>query len=579
MSQSLHKCLGRYGYTVNKDQLTEDQIKTIKKELTVTTTVLPAYKDFQKPKVYKIFYQNKQSMYLPRFYALEKFGEPDYIALSKGQPLDPKCQCIYDALSHQKTAILKLESIFDNSKQIGDGGVLSLPCGYGKTFCAIKTVCTLRKCALIVVPTECLMDQWMDAIRTFAPNASVGYIQKDHIDVDGRDFVVAMLHSICLKSYPAKTFDRFGITVFDECHHISSETFKESMMRVRTKFTLGLSATPNRRDGLSDVFYKFIGPLFHKEKRAGLNQVLVKKIHLYSDSENYQILRMTNGTTNTSGITTAISKLHGRNLLIIHVLHDLIKQGRRILLISSRKQHLHDLKDLLDSRGIRDPTTGKFITYGFYYGKQGMSRKAHKELLARSSVCDIVLGIDAIAKEGLDIPDRNTLIWATPPGIDVEQPVGRILRKFHKDLNPIVIDIVDHTGNYVSHSKLRDQWYKDEDYLIHEHNVELSKSWGEQLTDYVHRKKVTNFSPVIKKKVKEEPSNIICLLGDENGVMVTPKKSIKPKSMKTMKPTKPKTTSSDSPSNSLCLLADNVTSNKTESRNKPKSHVFDKCII
>src|SRR3990167_7967692 len=117
---------------------------------------------------------------------------------------------------------------------------------------------------------------------------------------------------------------------------------------------------------------------------------------------------------------------------------------------------------MLDAEGIKHPDTGKYITYGFYYGKKGMTRQAHRALLAESAKCDVVLGIDAIAKEGLDIPDMNTLIFATPGGVDVEQPVGRILRKFHKTMNPMVIDLVDNTGNYVKHSRERDTWYHEE---------------------------------------------------------------------------------------------------------------------
>jgi len=148
---------------------------------------------------------------------------------------------------------------------------------------------------------------------------------------------------------------------------------------------------------------------------------------------------MTTGITNTSGMTTAIAKLPERNLLIIFCIRHLIQQGRKILLLSSRREHLTTIKEMLDAERIKHSSTGALITYGFYYGKKGMSRQTHRALLAESAKCDVVLGIDTIAKEGLDIPDLNTLIFATPAGIEVEQPVGRILRKFHKDLNPMII--------------------------------------------------------------------------------------------------------------------------------------------
>jgi hypothetical protein len=134
-----------------------------------------------------------------------------------------------------------------------------------------------------------------------------------------------------------------------------------------------------------------------------------------------------------------------------------------------------------------------------------MNRQTHKALLSESAKSDIVLGIDIIAKEGLDIPDRNTLVWSTPPGIEIEQPAGRILRKYHKDINPMIIDIVDHTGNFPNHSRERDKWFTEEDYIIHDHTVELFDDvnlWKDHVTDYLHKMKMATL--VRRKKAKIE---------------------------------------------------------------------------
>lgn len=464
------------------EHFTPDLVAEMKRECTVTTTVLPAFKNFQKPKVYPLYYlsADRKALYLPRYYAIEKLGPPDYVALSSGRKINVPFPA--QPLPHQLAAIEKLDALYNDDSQLGGGGVLSLPCGYGKTFCAIRTICRLGLSALIIVPTECLMDQWMDAIKQFAPSASLGYIQRDHVDVNGKDIVVAMLHSLSLKDYPPSTFDQFGITIYDECHHLGSEYFSKSMKKIRTKFTLGLSATPIRRDGLSPVFFHFLGPLLHKERRSGSNVVIIKKFDLYSSSSHYEVLRDQSGNKKTPCMITAISKFEERNRLIVSIFRELIGQGRRILLLSSRKQHLHDLKDMLDAAGIRRPSDGRYATYGFYYGKTGMTREKHKIMRNESAKCDIVLGISNLAQEGLDIPDRNTLVWSTPPGTEIEQPVGRILRKFHKDLHPIVIDLVDHTGNFVTQSRARDKWFREEGYVIQRCrvNLEAHKAGGEK---------------------------------------------------------------------------------------------------
>jgi superfamily II DNA or RNA helicase len=510
----MHKCLGRYGYAVNKTELTAEQEKSLKNGLTVTTEVLPAYKDFQKPKVYKLYLHNSAQYFLPRFYGESIFGPPEYNGLTDGKIITVACP--QAPLPHQHGAIDKLFRIFDRTKALGDGGVLQLPCGYGKTYCAIKTVCHLGLMALIIVPTECLMDQWAEAILKMTDGkARIGIIQQDRMEVKNCDFVIAMLHSLCLKDYPPDLFVDFGITVFDECHHIGSETFSKAMMRVRTRFVLGLSATPVRRDGLSSVFHHFLGPLFHSEKRTGSNSVTVKKIRLNSTAENYNIVRMANGTKCTSAMTTNISKFTQRNDLILLILKQVIAQGRKVLVLSSRKEHLHDLKKRLDGGNFRT-VEGAPVSSGFYYGKSGMNRKEHKKILSESAQCDIVLGIDVIAKEGLDIPDLNTLIFATPAGMEIEQPVGRILRKFHKTLPPLVFDLVDNTGNYIKHSTERDKWYTDEGYAINELVIELDtpEDKSEMIRDFIHNKQkvVKRVTRGQKEKDVAEPAFDACVL-------------------------------------------------------------------
>ena len=62
-----------------------------------------------------------------------------------------------------------------------------------------------------------------------------------------------------MKEYPDSLFEQFGFTIVDECHHIAAEVFSKALPRVCSNVTLGLSATPNRKDGLSKVFHWFLG--------------------------------------------------------------------------------------------------------------------------------------------------------------------------------------------------------------------------------------------------------------------------------------------------------------------------------
>lgn len=464
---SLHKVITRQGYLIQKDQIDKATTKEIIKDLTVKPLVFKAFQNLVPEKEFEIFQESKNYYFLPRYYGIEKFGPPTRTKLSDGAPINVKF--IFDLLPHQHTGYT---TSLKTLKETG-GGVLSVPCGWGKTATAIKLSCELGVKTLVLVNKECLMDQWIDAIKKFTGGkARIGIIQQSTVDVKDKDFVVAMLHSISAKDYPKETFDDIGLTITDECHHLGSEMFSKSLRKTASKYNLGLSATPKRKDGLSCVFYYHIGPLFYTEKRKGANRVLIKRFKLSSNSSNYETLYMNGGKIkNTGGMVGNLCQFETRTQLIIDCIRQLMKQKRKILVLSGRREHLEKIHELLGLANIKT-IAGKPITFGYYRGNQGLSKQEHKKMLAESAKCDVVLGTYHIASEGLDIPDLNTGIQATPCS-DVEQAVGRILRKYHNDLNPVWVEFVDKCGNFPNHASLRAKLYKDEDYEIQDYKLPI----------------------------------------------------------------------------------------------------------
>ena len=82
-----------------------------------------------------------------------------------------------------------------------------------------------------------------------------------------KDIVIGMLQSLSMREYPSDIFQSFGLTIVDECHHIAAEVFVRSLFKVVTPYTLGLSATMQRKDGLTKVFKMFLGDIVYTEKR------------------------------------------------------------------------------------------------------------------------------------------------------------------------------------------------------------------------------------------------------------------------------------------------------------------------
>ena len=134
---------------------------------------------------FKIFQESPNYFFLPRYYGIDTFGPPQKNKLPEGQAITLKST--YALLPHQ---IVAYDKTIAQLTAYG-GGVLSIPCGGGKTKIAIDSGISLGGKVLVIVNKECLMDQWIDAIDKFTGGqASIGIIQQNKIDVIDKDFVV-----------------------------------------------------------------------------------------------------------------------------------------------------------------------------------------------------------------------------------------------------------------------------------------------------------------------------------------------------------------------------------------------------
>ena len=93
-----------------------------------------------------------------------------------------------------------------------------------------------------------------------------GTIQQNKIDIVGKKFVVAMLHSVSLKNYDRELFQAFPFVIYDECHHLGAKMFSKSLIKVQGNYFLGLSATPERKDHMDKVFKYFLGNIKYRGK-------------------------------------------------------------------------------------------------------------------------------------------------------------------------------------------------------------------------------------------------------------------------------------------------------------------------
>ncbi len=136
-------------------------------------------------------------------------------------------------------------------------------------------------------------------------------------------------------------------------------------------------------------------------------------------------------------------------------------EERQILILSDRKAHLEEMYRLAKEMGIE--------SVGYYIG--GMKEAKLKE----SEKCRLLLGTYPMASTGLDIPTLNAMVLASPKS-DIIQSIGRIDRKKHENIQPIIIDCVDQFSVFESQARKRLDVYKKKGYEVNDIHVQIDKT-------------------------------------------------------------------------------------------------------
>lgn len=462
MPKTLSTYLGPKGYTILKSELTPAQIQAVKDKLTIrpctpgmvmpSTASFPAYRE------------SGQKLYVPRYFGYEHFGPPKLSKISEGDDIDVVFQ---GTLRDYQQDVVKA---YTDSHS---GGLITLGCGQGKTVIGLNIISVMKKKALIIVHKEFLLNQWIERIQQYLPSARVGRIQGQVVDVDDKDIVIGMLQSLSMKDYPDSVFASFGLLLIDEVHHIGSEVFSCSLFKIVTKYTLGLSATMDRKDGTTYVFKMFLGEIIYRMLSKKQRYVQVRQIVYESKDPEFETVEY--DFRGNPAFSTMISKLCDytpRSDFILRVIRDMFVENpeQQIMVIAHNKNVLAYIHDAIQTSG--------FATVGYYIG--GMKESALKQTESKQ----VVIATYSMAAEALDIKTLSTLIMVSPK-TDIIQTVGRILRSDHEQ--PVVVDIVD------THDLFQKQWAKRKTYYRKEKYAILKTTSTKYTTDLSKWEKV--FTP------------------------------------------------------------------------------------
>jgi len=394
--------------------ISSGQIQEYKKELTVRPIVNG---DFGfPPPAFRVFKPTKTGICVPRFYAEERVGKPVEDKRPRPARIDVKFQ------GRLRTSTRQVEA-FDRAIEAGHG-VLSLPCGYGKTTVALAIASKLGYRTMIIVHKQFLADQWRERINQFVPGASVGVIQQEKLEVEC-DFAIAMLQSLSLKEYSFSDFESFGTVIVDEAHHVCAKVFSQALFKMCPRHIYGLSATPERRDGLTKILHWFMGPTFFAVERKNQDGVEVFPTPFECEMFKGPPPTARNGKISLASMETELVEMRERNVMLVNLIKKASAGSRQLLVLSSRRWHCEHLHQCFQK------------TSGLYMGGMKASE------LEESSKKKIIFATFSQAHEGLDIPTLDTVILATPKS-DIVQSIGRIMRETKGKLNnPHIYDVVD----------------------------------------------------------------------------------------------------------------------------------------
>jgi superfamily II DNA or RNA helicase len=451
----LNRVLTAHGYAIKKSSLTPRSTQRLRKDLTVAPIVSPKFARMSGGSAsFTVYTESPTRFYVPRCWATEVWGDPEANVVPEGQYLSAiHGRFVGKPYDYQ-------EGIIQTFLEKGANGLICVPCGKGKTFMALAIASRLRLRFLIVVDKEFLMNQWKSEIQAVMPDLRVGIVQGDKLEVDADkyDCTICMIQTLVQREYPQTTFRSYGFTIFDECHHLGAAHFSRALLKIQTKYMLGLSATPTRDDGLTKVFEWFLGkPVYWEKTREPDPSVIVQCQRFTTEDPIYnEVPTDYRGEMIMARLLTRVVECKERNEKIRDLLVSICQEPlRKVLVLSERIGHLEAIEALVKAENPE-------LTMSYYIG--GMKEEKRESGAATSR---ILLASYAMASEAMNIKTLNTVILASPRK-KVEQSTGRILRirPDQRQIHPLIVDIVDSHSIYIGQWRKRAQYYKKCSYKI-----------------------------------------------------------------------------------------------------------------
>lgn len=326
-----------------------------------------------------------------------------------------------------------------------EDGILHAPTGSGKTSMACAIIAERAVSTLILINKTTLAAQWRKQILDLL-DIKVGQLGAGRTKTTGRiDIMMAQTLARHTPEEIRKLTEGYGQVVIDECHHVAAGSYEAVVSQIGASWWLGLTATPERKDGLEQVTAWQLGPVRHVMRDTLPDEANLVSPHdgprrtLHIHETDFRGLGdfdlSAPGAISQLGATLAADA--DRNQQLINDIRAAIGTGRKCLVLSRRRDQLTLLADLL-------PEADPMIMRGGI-GNRALAQIRSKIADAESSDPLLVLTTVPYGGEGFDAPIIDTVFLVGPisyPGLLI-QAVGRALRRHESKTDVIVHDYVD----------------------------------------------------------------------------------------------------------------------------------------
>jgi superfamily II DNA or RNA helicase len=350
-----------------------------------------------------------------------------------------------------------------------DAGVLCAPTAFGKTVAAAAMIARRGVNTLVLVHRTELLKQWQERLQVFLgiDRNAVGTVGGGKARPTER-IDIAVMQSLSRQGAVNPLVDNYGQVIVDECHHVGAVSFDAILRQTKAKYVLGLTATPIRRDGQQPIIFMQCGPIRYTAARsAGAPQDLYvlprtrfARIDLPQEAGIQEVFRyLARDRERTKAVATEVEAA--------------IREGRKVLVLTERTEHLDAIKTALD-----DQVPAPLVLHGRMSQKQRAALMAELDAIPTDAP-RILLATGKLVGEGFDHPPLDTLVLAMPVSWKgtLQQYAGRLHREHAGKTDVRIIDFVD-TG----HRALLRMWgrrqrgYRAMGYRVHAAN--LSGSLG-----------------------------------------------------------------------------------------------------